>query len=111
MIYLNLTDLEKETLMEGYKNHPKSSTRCRFQAILLSAEGRQVKDIAAIFTVRTRTIYSWMNNWQKRGIVGLLTRPGQGRPPVLSIDDEELIKVVKKKPVNMPEASNKCAMP
>lgn len=96
MKFINLTDLEKATLIEGYKNHSKPSTRCRFQAILLNSEGWQVKDIAAILKVRTRTIYTWTNNWEEKGLVGLLTRPGQGRPPIISIDNEQIVELVKK---------------
>ena len=110
MRYISATNLEKETLLEGYQNHSKSSTRRRFHALLLSAEGRQVKDIASILKTRTRTIYTWMNNWERYGIAGLLTRRGQGRKAKLNINDIELVKKVKKKPENTPEASNKCVM-
>jgi len=94
---MQITEIEQEMLSQGYKNHRSHSVRCRFKAILLSSQGKQVKDIASIFEVRTRTIYQWMDNWEKDGLLGLLTKPGQGRPPILSLTDSDLVELVKKK--------------
>lgn len=98
MRYVKLSQTERTTLEEGYKNHTKSHVRQRCQALLLSDEGWKVPEIARLHHVRTRTIYTWMNRWQEKGIVGLMILPGRGLKPKLSVEDEQMVAVVKKKP-------------
>ena len=96
MRYSNLTKEERETLEEGFKNHPKLHVRKRFHSILLSDEGWQVKAISELYKQRTRTIYSWMNNWRDFGLAGLMIKPGRGLKPHLSIYDKNIVETVKK---------------
>ena len=96
MRFITITELEHQTLMEGYKNHPSHSVRRRFHGLLLSSQGKPVKEIASIFGVRTRTIYDWMNKWETQGVAGILTKPGQGRPSILSVKDSTIVDLVKK---------------
>lgn len=98
MRYIQLNSTERSTLEAGHKNHKKAHARQRFQALLLSDEGWQVKAIARLCHVRTRTIYTWMDRWEDMGIVGLMGLPGQGEKPKLSIKDKGLVEIVKKKP-------------
>ncbi len=97
MRYLKLTDLERETLKEAYKNHPKFHVRQRSHSLLLSDEEMKIKDIANLFKVRTRTIYTWMNRWERMGIVGIMLTPGRGMKPKLSIANKAVVETVKKK--------------
>ena len=93
---IKLTATERQTLEEGFNNHPKAHVRKRCPALLLSDRGKTVKDIAALYETRTRTIYTWMNRWQSMGIVGLFILPGRGLKPTLSIINEVIVKEVKK---------------
>jgi len=81
MRFIEVTTLEQEILMEGYKNHPSHAVRRRFHALYLSSKREKVKAIASLLEVRTRTIYKWMDDWETSGVLGILTKPGQGRPP------------------------------
>ena len=94
---IKLTKLEEETLREGYKNHRKAHFRLRCHALLLSNEGMSVQFIMKIAKVRSRTIYKWMNRWEKMGIVGLFILQGRGVKSKLSEKNEGLINIVKKK--------------
>ena len=96
MRYVKLTQSERITLEEGYKNHDKSHVRHRCQALLLSDEGWQVKQIAKLHHTRSRTIYTWMNRWQDLGLVGTMILPGRGVKPKLSIQDSVMVEKVKK---------------
>lgn len=98
MRYIQLNSIERATLKAGHKNHKKDHVRQRFQALLLSDEGWEVKAISRLCHVRTRTIYTWMDRWGDMGIVGLMVLPGQGKKPKLSIKDKDLVETVKKKP-------------
>ena len=98
MRYIQLTASERETLENGYEHHPKPHFRKRCQALLLSDEGWQVKEIAKLHHVRSRTIYTWMDRWEDMGIAGVMILPGRGIKPRLSVKDKDLVETVKKKP-------------
>lgn len=73
-----LTPEEKTTLEEGYRNSPKPHFRNRCHSILLSFEGYKVSEIAQLYKVRTRTIYTWFDRWESIGIIGLMLFKGRG---------------------------------
>ena len=98
-----LSDAEKKTLEEGWKNGKSPFFRNRCQCILLSHQKIDVNRLSVIFSVTTTTIYTWLRNWKKDGILGLITQSGQGRKPILSIDNKEHVKVVEKAVKNAAE--------
>lgn len=93
---ITLTEHEHETLDQAWQNHPKLHVRYKSKALLLSNKGFKVKEIAHIFDVRTRTIYTWMDRWLDMGYIGLTILPGRGVKPTLSLTDEKVIEVIKK---------------
>lgn len=97
---VKLTDPERITLQNGYQNHPKHHFRQRCHALLLSDTGWSCKEIADLFNIRTRTIYTWMDRWESMGLVGLMIQSGRGLKPLLNILDSDLVNQVKKKLVN-----------
>ena len=92
----NLSAVDKEQLDSGKKYGKSESFRNRCHAILLSFMGYEVSQIAQIFSVKERTVYTWFNNWEKLGLIGLKTTPGQGRKPKLSLDNTEHVQAVEK---------------
>jgi len=105
---IDLSSSEFLMLSSGLKHHPKAHVRNRFQALLLSNEGWKIKDIAKLLKVRTRTIYTWMDNWNKDGVCGLFISTGRGRKPLLNINNVELVELVKKKHYNLLEVLRDC---
>lgn len=93
---IKLTISEQQTLQEGYKNHPKAHFRLRCHALLLSDEGMTVQSIMKITKTRSRTIYTWMDRWEKMGIVGLTILRGRGVKAKLSEKDENVVTLIKK---------------
>ena len=55
-----------------------------------------VAQIAQIFKVRTRTIYTWFDNFERYGISGLISVGGRGAKSKLDDLNEEQIEKVKK---------------
>jgi len=96
MRYIKLQARERETLSEGYKNHPKHHFRKRCHALLMSDLDIKVPVISSVLGVRTRTIYEWMNRWESMGLSGLGITPGRGKKPILSIKDEGVVGTIKK---------------
>lgn len=93
--YVKLSPEEGQTLEEGVKNHTKSYFRMRCEALLLSNRSYKVEQIADLFQVRTHTVRSWMNGWEKQGIVGLQIGKGRGRKPAISLVDSSLVEAIK----------------
>ena len=90
--FIKLSPEEIKTLQEGHKNHSSYQFRARCQCLLLSHEGKQVKELAAILRVSTIMIYHWFARWEQKGIVGLLNEKGQGRKAILVASDQEKVK-------------------
>lgn len=90
---IDLTEAEKTELQKGYK-YCKSSTysrRCHF--VLLKNQGKTSQEIAAIFGITRQPVDSWCNRYLAKGIIGLKTKEGQGRKPILDkTKDETVIK-------------------
>ena len=72
-----ITDLEKENLKEIRKDHSKYRERERAMGIILSHKGYSPKEIGDIFDISERVVYTWIDNFNENGIIGLLTQKGQ----------------------------------
>jgi hypothetical protein len=64
--YIQLNQEEILTLQEGHKNHPCYQVRNRCQCLLLSHQGKEVKELAAIFSVISLTVYTWFPAGKKK---------------------------------------------
>jgi Transposase and inactivated derivatives len=95
MRFVKLTEAELKTLQEGHKNGSQFQFRNRCQCLILSHQGKTVPKLTQLFDVSRVTIYSWFDDWEKRGITGLMNKPGRGRKPILSVQNSEHVKLVK----------------
>ncbi len=85
--FIHLAEAEELTLRSGMKFHPKAEFRMKCQALLLSHSGLDIKQIGQILGVLPVTIGSWFTVWESRGICGFQRSKGQGRKPILNIDN------------------------
>ena len=90
--FIKISQEEIKSLQEGRKNHSSYQFRDRCQCLLLSHEGKAVKELAGIFGVSRITIYNWFNRWEQKGIVGLMNEKGQGRKAILVSSDGQKVK-------------------
>ena len=65
-----------ETVNHTAKTHRQ---RQRAHAVLLSAKGFTLEQLADIFSVDRDTISGWLNLWQDKGLDGLADAPKSGR--------------------------------
>jgi transposase len=86
-----LHDDEIQTLHDMHRYHPARRARMRAHSLLLSHQGFSIPDIARFYQVDRRSVSTWIDRWQTRGLVGLSDKPGSGRRPLLN--DEEQQKV------------------
>jgi len=83
---------EKKTLNNLVKNGDSSNIRHRAHAILLSAQGKNITELATIFQVHYQTISAWLDRFENEGIDGLADSPRCGAPSILT-DSEKIVVV------------------
>jgi transposase len=78
---------QRSKLLEIYKTDAHWRTRQRAQAILLSARGYSVDQLAALFEIDRDRVSQWLDWWDEHQFDGLDDDPRSGRPPKL--DEKE----------------------
>lgn len=66
-------------------------TKQRAQAILLSHRRYPIDDISGILEYHRVTVSRWIDQWEERGLDGLLENEGRGRKKALSVAEEEQV--------------------
>jgi len=84
-----LSDEERKKLIENHQNHPNFRVRHRSHAILLSQQGSTREEIAQICRVHRDTVSLWIDAWQEFGFQGLEDNERSGRPPILTLEEQE----------------------
>ncbi len=102
-----LTAAQNRSLERGYRTGKSHLYRRKCHCILLSNEGKTVQELAELYGVKTRTVYSWFDLWESEGIKGLALKPGRGRKPKLNASDETQVKIVKALIENEPKNLNR----
>jgi transposase len=77
----DLTAPERAALTELYKTSLAVEVVHRSHAILLSADGWRVTQIAELLRVDQSTIHRWLDRFEADGLTGLATAWSDGRPP------------------------------
>lgn len=95
MRFVKLSEPQLETLQQGHKNGSQFQFRNRCFCLILSHQGKTVSELAQFFEVSRITIYSWFDAWETNGIGGLMNRKGQGRKPILSLQNPQQVAKVK----------------
>jgi transposase len=96
MRFVKLTVAEIITLQEGHKNGSQFQFRNRCQCLLLSHQGKTVPELVKLFDINPITIYGWFDRWENGGICGLMNKPGRGRKPILSVQNPNHVKAVRR---------------
>lgn len=81
-----LTDEQRTRLQTIYKTEMSWRARQRAQAILLSARGYPVNQLADLFEIDRDRISQWLDWWDEYEFDGLADDPRSGRPPILATD-------------------------
>ena len=94
--HIKLTDIEKFTLQQGAKHHPKVEFREKCRGLLLNQAGVTIKQVATHLSVNHNTVGNWIKAWEKLGITGLQRKTGQGRIPILNVTSSDHVKALEK---------------
>lgn len=74
-----LTEADQGDLEELHRDGRTHRQRQRAQAVLLSAKGYTLEQLADIFSVDRDTVSAWLDAWQQKGLGGLADAPKPGR--------------------------------
>ena len=94
---VRLSDEQRTDLEKGYRKGRSHAFRTRCQMILLKSEDRTSVDVAEILGCCEMSVNNWQKRYEMEGIKGLETRPGRGRPPILSQQNPEHLRKVRAK--------------
>ena len=92
-IKIELTDKQRQELENGYRNSDNHTFRVRCQMVLLKAENRKSSEIGQILDFCEQAVNRWLWRYLDKGIDGLITKPGQGRIPILKDEDAEVVRL------------------
>ena len=96
---------QQSALEQQMKTSTSHRVRQRAHAILLSARGYGIEQLADIFAVHRNTISEWIDAWNTDGLDGLPDAPRSGRPSKLTEAEEQmLIEAVEANPRYISEA-------
>lgn len=84
-----LSQEEHSKLVENHQTSENFRLRNRSHAILLSFERFPIAEIARICRVDRDTMSLWINNWNEFGEKGLKDEEKSGRPPILTVEEQE----------------------
>jgi transposase len=94
-----LTESQRHTLAEIMKHDATPRARVRAHGILLSAQGMKIKEIAKIYQVDRDTVATWIKKWEQHGMASLYDKPRSGRPPKLTLAEQDLARqYIKEEP-------------
>ena len=84
-----LTEAETITLREASRYGPTLRLRQRAQALLWSAQGYAIKEIAALLAVHRVSVSSWIDDWRRDGLRGLYDQRRPGRPTIYNEEEAQ----------------------
>jgi transposase len=94
-----LTASQRHTLAEIMKHDATPRARVRAHGLLLSAQGMKIKEIAKIYQVNRDTVATWLKKWEQTGVASLYDKPRSGRPPKLTLEEQDLARqYIKEEP-------------
>jgi transposase len=88
-----LTDEQRQALEKGYEIGKSHAFRKRCHLVLLKSEKRSSEEVSKILKMSEPSVNTWLNRYESDGIVGLQTKKGRGRKPILDVKtDTEIVK-------------------
>lgn len=86
-----LFEEEHSKLVENHQTSQNFRVRNRSHAIILSFQGNSIDAIAAICQVHRTAVSRWINWWNELGLEGLADGQRNGRPKLLTVEEEEKV--------------------
>jgi transposase len=84
-----LVDEDYHKLVENYQTATNFRVRNRSHAILLSFQKYSIDEIADICRVHRNAVSRWIDRWRELGVDSLADEQRNGRPPLLTLEEQE----------------------
>jgi transposase len=84
-----LVDEDYHKLVENYQTATNFRVRNRSHAILLSFQKYSIDEIASICGVHRNAVSRWIDRWRELGVGSLADEQRKGRPPLLTLEEQE----------------------
>ena len=91
---------EEEGMLRYLRDQGETARiRKRAHAILLSASGQSMNEVAKTFEVTRNTVREWLARWERDSVCGLPDAERSGRPPILTEEEQAIaVDLLKKEP-------------
>lgn len=86
-----LTDEQRQVLEKGYQNGKSHAFRKRCHIVLLKSEKRSSEEVSMFLKMSEPSVNTWLDRYESEGIVGLFTKKGRGRKPILNVQTDEAV--------------------
>jgi len=93
---MNLTDSQRKELRVFARRGEPGYLRRKALLLLNLGQGQTVTQVARVFQVTRRTVYSWRKRFLGQGLAGLRVRPGRGRKPKAQL--AQIVRYVRQSP-------------
>lgn len=94
-----LSEEEMTKLVENHQTNESFRVRNRSHAILLSAEGYPIDEIAVICKAHRNAVSRWLERWKEYGVDALADVRRAGRPKLLSdIEEAQAVEIALENP-------------
>ena len=88
-----LTEQTRQILEKGCQTGKSHAFRKRCHIVLLKSEKRSSEKVSKILKISEPSVNTWLDRYESFGILGLQTKKGRGRKPILNVDtDTEVVK-------------------
>lgn len=84
-----LVDEDYHKLVENYQTATNFRVRNRSHAILLCFQKYSIDEIASICGVHRNAVSRWIDRWRELGVGSLADKRRRGRPPLLTLEEQE----------------------
>jgi transposase len=92
-----LTGEHRQILEKGYQTGKSHAFRKRCHVVLLKSEKRSSEEVSTILKMSEPSVNTWLDRYESEGILGLQTKKGRGRKPILNVEtDSEVVKAAIK---------------
>ena len=88
----HLSGIQLSELEEMYRHEPPGKSRDRLQAAVLRKRGKMIVEMVTMSGRHPNTIHRWLNRLERKGLEGRHDWRDPGRPRLLTLEQERLIK-------------------
>ena len=96
-----LSDEQREEVERVWRGGATHRERTRAHAVLLSAQGRMIAELAEILGAERDAVGRWLSHWEEGGVAALCDAPRPGRPRrLLPAEEAALLAAAQANPAS-----------